>query len=194
MLAYVFWHAKLAAADTREYEARLVDFHRRLIASRPAGLVRSIVSRLRDAPWIAAGGDAYEEWYLVEGSAALDVLNEAAVSGDRRAAHDQIARLAASGSAGLYLRRLGAADEADARHAAWFAKPAGMRYDEMHARLDPLIAAPGATLWGRQMVLGPTDEFCVRSKAPLALPEPFSAASIVLEPLWASSPDLMRRV
>lgn len=108
MLAYVFWHARDARVEDREYVARLLEFHQAFARSRPAGYRRSVVARVRGASWIAAGGDAFEEWYLLDGSAALDVVNDAAVSGACLAPHDGVARLAAAGTAGLYRLRRGA--------------------------------------------------------------------------------------
>ena len=186
MLAYVFWHARDARVDDREYVARLVAFHDVFARARPAGFRRSVVARVRGAAWIAGGGDAFEEWYVLDGSAALDVVNEAAVSGDRLGPHDAVARLAAAGCAGLYLRRRGEGDEAAMRFATWFAKPAGMSYAEMYARCEPVLAEARATLWGRQMVLGPTPELCVRSPAPVTLPASFAATSYALSPVWSS--------
>lgn len=187
MLAYVFWHTRDARVEDREYVARLLDFHRALAVSKPVGYRRSVVMRIRGASWIAPDGDAFEEWYLLEGSTALDVINEAAVSGTCQAPHDAVARLAAAGTAGLYLLRRGASDEAAMRHASWFAKPSGLSYAQMYAQLEPIVARAGATLWGRQMVLGPTAEFCVRSKDRVELPAPFAATSIALAPVWASA-------
>jgi hypothetical protein len=187
MLAYVFWHTRDARVEDREYVARLLEFHQVFAKTRPAGYRRSVVARVRGAPWIADGGDAFEEWYLLEGSAALDVVNEAAVSGACLAPHDNVARLAAAGTAGLYRLRRGAGDEAAMRHAAWFAKPQGMRYAEMYAQLEPVVAKAGATLWGRQMVLGPTPEFCLRSKEALVLPATFTTTSLAPAPLWSSA-------
>jgi hypothetical protein len=221
MLAYVFWHARADHVDDGEYVARLFDFHRALAKERPEGVVRAIVRRVRGATWIRDGGEAFEEWYLLDGSGRLDSLNMAAVRGDCSQPHDDVARLSKTGCAGLYrLRRLPPSDEPESsrspaqetgsakwdpamgeviaralaeqsaahpselareetamRHAVWFAKPPGMTYDDMYARLTPLVQESGASLWGRQMVLGPTSEFCLRSISPLSLPAPFEPAS-----------------
>src|SRR5512143_2688894 len=118
MLAYVFWHVRDARVEDREYVARLLEFHEAFAKARPTGHWRTVVSRVRGATWIADGGDAFEEWYLLDGSAALDVVNEAAVSGNCLAPHDAVARLAATGTAGLYRLRRGVGDEAALRHAS----------------------------------------------------------------------------
>ena len=74
MLAYVFWHWRQAGATAGEYEARQRAFHAALAAEPPEGFLRSITLALRGAPWAAAGGDAYEDWYLLDGMAALEPL------------------------------------------------------------------------------------------------------------------------
>ena len=70
------------------------------------------------------------------------------------------------------------------RTAAWFAKPAGMSYDQLYAVLDsPLLRTDGA-LWGRQMVLGPTPEFCLHTAEPVTLPAPLIAQVVARSPIW----------
>src|SRR3954469_18561645 len=123
MLAYVFWHVPGASVDREKYERLLIDFHKTLAAHAPAGFHTSPVFRIENAPWIGAGAAAYEDWYIVENSAALDALNDAAVSGPRKAPHDLVASFAASGAAGLYRLKSGSLDEMKyARHAWWFSK------------------------------------------------------------------------
>lgn len=155
LLAYVFRHRARAGADAVEYKAGLVAFHRSLRAESPAGFRRSLSCRVEAAPWIA-GGDAaggYEDWYVVDDSAALDPLNAAAVSGARRGPHDR----AAAGAA------------------AW---PEGMRYAEFEARLRGWIGEQAA-VWQRQMVLGPASEYCVLGGTGLAPPEKAGALVVV---------------
>jgi hypothetical protein len=170
MLAYVFWHWPTPQTDRTTYENHLRDFHRALAAGKPDGFLRSAVFRLRDAPWLETDDDAYEDWYLVEGSAALDVINDAAVTAARKDPHDRAARHAAGGTAGLYRLRQGSENLEAARFAWWLAKPAGMSYDDFYAQLHPLTDQADVGLWGRQMVLGPTPEFTLRSPQPLDLP------------------------
>lgn len=178
MLAYVFWHWKLPAAEQGHYEQDLQAFHAALREQRPAGFQRSLSYALAGLPWAADGQPAYEDWYLVDGSAALDLLNDAAVDAGRLARHDRLAYAAAGGIGGLYRLRQGAPLDAQARWGYWFGKPDGMRYAELCALLDPL--AEGAALWGRQMTLGPTPEFCLHSRAPLALPAPLDVQGVAL--------------
>src|SRR4051794_15380391 len=111
MLAYVFWHTPTSGAKRDEYERLLIGFHQALASHAPAGFRTSFVYRVENAPWIGAGAAAYEDWYILENSAALDALNDAAVSGPRKAPHDLVASFAASGAAGLYRLKSGSLDE-----------------------------------------------------------------------------------
>jgi len=126
---------------------------------------------------------AYEDWYLVRDMAALAPLNEGAVSGPRLEPHNAVARLAADGTAGLYGLSAGVTLERPA-HAAWFGKPAGMSYAALFELLRPLVDSARGGLWMRQMVLGPTPEFCLRSGAPAVLPPSIDAKYLVLLPVW----------
>ncbi len=161
MLAYVFWHVPRPDIAARQYEAAHREFHAALWDSRIAGLVGLKVFRLNAIPWLA-GRPGYEDWHLIEDSAALDVLNEAAISQTRQLPHDRIAAMAADGTAGLYALRLGSLN--DALNAHWVSKPAGTSYRDFDASLKPEIES-GACLWGRRMTLGPTPEFCLHSTA-----------------------------
>lgn len=158
MLAYVFWHVPRPGIAAREYESAHREFHAVLWKSKVAGLLGLRVFRLDAIPWLA-GKPGYEDWHLLEGSAALDVLNAAAISQARQLPHDRIASMAADGTAGLYALRLGSLN--DAQNAHWLSKPAGMSYREFDATLKPEVDS-GACLWSRRMTLGPTPEFCLR--------------------------------
>src|SRR4029077_15669280 len=98
MLAYVFWHWP---AHPSGYEAALLAFHRALAAHPCHGFRGSRSARVGSRPWLPAAR-AYEDWYFVDDFTALGVLNDAAISGLRRASHDAIAALPASGAAALY--------------------------------------------------------------------------------------------
>ena len=182
MLAYVFWHWKQPDIATAAYEALLTDFLSALTGASPPGLLDARSFAISGAPWAAGGAIAWEDWYRLGGSADLDQLNQAAVTASRQIPHDRVAAKAGGGTAGLYLLRRGAPPP-HARHACWFGKPAGMSYAQLFAALDPLCQR-GAALWGRQMVLGPTPEFCLHAPAPTALPEPLEALHIPLRCVW----------
>jgi hypothetical protein len=162
-LAYVFWHRAAAGVDTAEYERRLTGFHAALAADPPRGFGGSCALRV--------GGEGYEDWYLVPDWAALGELNAHAVSGSRSAPHDAAAAAAGDGSAGIYAPVRGPAEAPVHPHGAWLAKPASLTYAEFHAALDAVLPA-GATVWQRQMTLGPAGEYTVRSPGPLELSWP----------------------
>ncbi len=157
MLAYVFSHRPAKGVGVAAYEESLRRFHRLLAEARPRGLLDSATYRV-------AG--AYEDWYRIESSAALEVLNDAAVRGRQGHAHDDAARMTADGSGKLYSLAAGALSS-DAGFEVRFSKPAGTSYPDLYARLRQWTELPGVSLWRRMMVLGPPPEFClIASSAP----------------------------
>lgn len=182
MLSYTFWHWKRPGVAAETYEARQRDFQAALAAHPPQGFLRGCTVRLRGAPWAADGAVAYEDWYFVRDMSALADLNEAAVSGPRRDPHQAVAHLADGGTAGLYGLRAGSAALVPAV-ATWFSKPDGMSYAALDEALAPLVAA--GALWMRQMVLGPTPEFCLHTAAPVQLPPIFQVQRWPLEAVWS---------
>ena len=187
MLAYVFWHWRRGDADVGAYESAQRHFHDVLAAEPSSGFRGSFSHALSGAPWANAGGDAYEDWYLVDGSAALDPLNTAAVTAARQAPHDAAAAHAAGGTAGLYRLRLGTVSGSPTV-AQWFAKPAGMPYPELFALLEgPVTAAHGA-LFLRQMTLGPTTECVLLAPAAATLPKSIDALTLRLRPVVTRHP------
>lgn len=167
MLAYVFWHVRRAGIGAPEYEAAHCAFHDALWEGSIPGLRGLRVRRLVEIPWLPGTGAGYEDWYLLEDSSVLDALNEAALSGARRGAHERIAALAGDGAAGLYAPRLGA--PVDPVIAYWMSKPRGLSYPDFHASLQSLVTR-GCCLWGRRMTLGPTPEYCLHAAAPVTVP------------------------
>ncbi|HUJ27584.1 MAG TPA: hypothetical protein VLW85_16280 [Myxococcales bacterium] len=148
MLAYTFWHwPNTGAAD---YEARLRRFHEAMRAAPPAGFRGSYAFRHGAAPWLP--GPAYLDWYLVDGFAELQSLNDGAISLSRKEPHDAVAAQARGGAGGVY--KLYSDDREPKGPARWFSKPDGMRYDQLLPQLK-------GSAWMRQMVLGPSPEFVV---------------------------------
>jgi len=183
MLAYVFWHWRYPHIEKLSYQQLLIDFHTALRAQKPVGFDYSTVFQVEHVPWLSMAGEAYEEWYILENSAALDALNEAAITGLCREPHHQVARSAAGGTAGLY--RLRASSGITTAHVAlWFAKPAGMSYETLYQTLQPQIKQSPGTLWERQMVLGPAPEFCLQTPGDTTLPANFNPLRIPLTPFW----------
>lgn len=190
MLAYVFWHWRRPEVDAAAYEATQQRFHAALAAAPSPGFAYSHTALLHGAPWAAGGGSAYEDWYVIHESAALDSLNQAAVSASRQAPHDAAAALAAGGAAGLYTLRLGNAITAP-QHATWFAKPTGMTYAALDRLLNEVVAA-GACVWMRYMVLGPTPEFVLHGGSG-QLPLPLTGIAVRLRTVWPAGGTQVRR-
>ena len=183
MLSYVFWHWPRSGVAADAYESRQRAFHAALGAAPSEGFTRSLTHALEGAPWANAGRAAYEDWYLLSDSAALDPLNAAAVSASRQAPHDAAAALAGGGIAGLYTLQLGAMPEAPTR-AAWFAKPDGVRYADFFARLEPIVERAKGALWMRHMTLAPAREFCLLSTEQVVLPAELTPLEVALRPVW----------
>jgi hypothetical protein len=159
LLAYVFSHRPAPGVDRTVYEEALRRFHAALASAPSKGFVSSVTYRI---------GDGYSDWYLVESSAALDSLNAAAISGMRTPAHDAAARMAVDGSGKLLSLENGELPQGSGFEIR-FAKPAGVSYAELYARLEPLTSRPAVSLWRRMMVLGPPPEFCLVAPSALEL-------------------------
>lgn len=183
VLAYVFWHWRHPSAERTAYESAQQDFHRALAASPSPGFIRSFSHAIAGAPWANDGGEAYEDWYLVRDSAALDPLDSAAVTASRKGAHDAAASLAAGGTAGLFQLRVGT-PPTSARSAQWFSKPSGLSYGQIFAAVEPALARVDGSLWVRRMTLGPSPEFCVLGREPAVLAAPFQMFAFQLRPIW----------
>ena len=160
MLAYVFSHRPAADTDVAAYEGALRKLHAELARAGTAGFVKSTTY---------VTGDGYSDWYLVESSAALDGLNDAAVSGSRSAPHDAAARMAAGGS-GKLLRLTKGEPDLEAPYEIGFSKPAGMPYAALYESLELF----SGSLWRRMMVLGPPPEFCLVVRNPVELAGEFA--------------------
>jgi hypothetical protein len=160
LLAYVFFHRAAPGVEAPAYETALRRFHSSLAAAPPPGFIGSATYRV---------GGGYADWYLVDGSAVLDVLNEAAVNVARSASHDAVAHLSSDG-AGKLLTRVSGAARPGAGYEIRFSKPAGMGYRELYERLKPWTDQAELTLWRRMMVLGPPPEFCLLAPSEIELP------------------------
>jgi hypothetical protein len=166
-LAYVFWHWPGPDGEPAAYEERLLAFQRTL--GRPG----TQTYRLDRAPWdTAPPGPLYEDWYPVADWADLGRLNDEAVSGRNLAPHDAVAHMARTGAGGVYRRIAGEHDPSRVGFSAWVSKPVGETYENFAAQLREL----GATVWQRQMVLGPAPEFALLGAEPLSLAWPAATA------------------
>jgi len=203
VLAYLFWHRPRENSAVAAYEQALVAFHRSLAHTPPVGLCASAVFRVAELPWLAsaAAGElqaTYEDWYIVEDYAALGVLNEAAVGRGHSTAHDQAARRFGAGRGGLYGLVEGDRAELDqhggligeASLAVWVARPPGSKRRGLGELLGDGMDPRHASLWRRQLVLGPAPEFCLLASelppgvAPTRLPAGWSATVLDRDVLW----------
>jgi hypothetical protein len=187
MLLYVFWHWPAAGVAAGEYEADEAAFQSALADAAPPGLVATATYRCSGAPWVNGGGRGYEDCYLLEGSAALDPLNEAAVNGRRRQPHDRLATAMGAGAGGLYSLRSGAPAAPPGGDALWFSKARGVPYEDFYRLLQPLTNGSGTTLWRRQMVLGPAPEFCLLGAGSSVPPEDIDHLLVSRTQLWPGS-------
>ena len=188
-LAYVFWHWMRADGSVSAYEDALTAFQRTLRDNAPAGYRHAAVYRHGAAPWLAGSGACYVDWYIVDGSAAMDPLNDAAVSAACLAAHDAAADGAAGGTAGLYGLRRGRVSARDVRAATWFCKPAGMPYADLDENMAAQAGSGPWALFGRRMTLGPTPELCLLAPEKLSLPDEFGAVHASMELVWPRDGD-----
>jgi hypothetical protein len=156
-----------------DYETALKRFHASLAGSPPVGFLSSSTFRT---------GDRYSDWYLVESSAALDFLNEAAVSGGRTQAHNAAARMAVDFAGKLYGLSAGQPLSGPGFEIR-FSKPTGMGYADLYERMKKYTTEPGASLWRRMMVLGPPPEFCLIAPSEVELPTEFRPEVLRREPI-----------
>ena len=183
MLAYVFWHWPQASVDAEVYRTHLLGFHQTLANNKPPGFHYSTVFQIPGPAWLNTTNTAFEDWYLTEDSCALDPLNDGAVSGACEQPHNLVAREAEGGTAGLYRLRLGTPDFASTRFATWLSKPSTVSYPNFYESMQSIING-GAALWGRQMTLGPTTEFCLLSPKPIQLSDGVVGEQINVENIW----------
>jgi hypothetical protein len=159
MLAYVFWHVPREGVDHTAYGTALMSFHAALAVAPPSGFVRSFSTRVSRLPWLDAAM-AYEDWYIIVDSAGLDSFDAAAVDAARRSVHDAAAVAASTGAGGLY--RLLGGEAIVPSETTWFGKPDGTTYVDFASALETWRQSC-ATLWQRQMVLGPAPQYTAQT-------------------------------
>jgi hypothetical protein len=199
VLAYVFWHQPREDTGSGAYETALTAFHRSLAHNPPVGTLGSAVFRAASAPWRgpvaksrgAAGGAWYEDWYLLADYTALGVLNEAAVGRGHRTTHDEAARRFGAGAGGLYgliegeRATAGGHEHAEllstATCAVWVSSPPEAPKRGLAELLGDGMDPRRASLWRRQLVLGPAPEYCL-----LAVEAPAGAGAARLPAGWTA--------
>lgn len=133
-------------------------------------------------PWLQ-GESWYEDWHLLDDFCSLGVLNEAAVATGHRSAHDQIAGLFRDGAGAVYRLREGHA-LLSTPVSVWVSRPPGASALPLGEMLGDGMDRAGASLWRRQLVLGPAPEYCVLASesppgaAPTRLPSGWQAALV----------------
>jgi hypothetical protein len=182
-IAYVFWHWPRPDISTEEYERKLGSFLRVLSEGKPAGLIEALSFRVDALPWSPQRGSLYEDWYVVESFSSLGGLNEAAVAGETRGPHDSIAKDYLKGAGGILKSIGGDLRLREARRATWIEKPIGPSYQSYHQEVAGIVGDRRTDLWRRQMVLGPSPQFCVHSEEALQFPENFRPIGTKMDPI-----------
>lgn len=191
MLAYVFWHQPGQGVEQEAYEHAAERFHRSLAHTPPAGLRGSAFYRVKELPWLD-GQAGYEDWYLLDDFSAVGVLNEAAVAHGHRSAHDEVARRFGAGAGGIYGLLEGNPDLSSALVVVWVSRPPGSKRGALGELLGDGMDPVCASVWRRQLVLGPAPEYCVlAAEAPAGvaqtrLPEGWRALVRTRDVIWAS--------
>ena len=165
MIAYVFWHRPRDGVAPEQYEAACGRFHRSLAQHPPGGFAGSVCLAAEQLPWLGDGRLGYEDWYLLDDFGALGTLNEAAVGRGHASPHDAAAVQMGEGTGSVYRLVDGLPRLEDTTHGIWIT-PAPGKIDVVFEDLLVDGGEPGeATLWRRQLALGPAPEFCVLARA-----------------------------
>ena len=179
MLAYVFWHARPENITAARYEQALLDFAQGLAAADCPGLLANASYAIGETPWLREPG--YEDWALLADSAALDRLNEIAVSGALEKPHNTIAQLTKHGGfGGLYRHAAGSDALFDDSRTFWLSRPRGVHWQDA---IPGIVASAhsNVAVWRRQMVLGPAPEFAVIGQPGLTLAMPAGWQALEVE-------------
>jgi hypothetical protein len=70
------------------------------------------------------------------------------------------------------------------RFSVWLSKPGSTPYQRFFDELGLVVTRSKGALWMRQMVLGPTPEFCLQSSMPATLPESLGGRAFELRPIY----------
>lgn len=178
MFAYVFWHTRSNAAPQETYEQNLLAFYDALKEVECPGVHRTATFRISSLPW-SRQQNGYEDWAVIEGTWALEGLNQKAVQGPMERPHTQIARLMDGGNGGIYYHLWGEFESDGANRAQWLTRPRGIQFRQPLKKITDSAGVP-VSVWRRFMVLGPGPEFIVFGPAPLnfQLPDGWQAHGV----------------
>ena len=182
MIAYVFWHQKMELVSSKTYENALIMFHRSLYNFGVKGYIGSQTFKIEGAYWMGASESGYEDWYLLEDSGVMDKLNQAAVSGSVKDPHNAAAHMATNLHAGLYVIKSPYLSFFSGKSATWFTKPRDVGLDQImisHRNSNEKLG----DLWMRQMVLGPTPEYCFVSEDRIEIPGNLHPVNVKRKPI-----------
>jgi hypothetical protein len=187
VLAYISWHRPGRDVDQAAYERALVRLHRSLELRPPIGFRGSAAFRAPELPWLAPvggarPGTAYEDWYLIDGWAALGVLEEAAVARGHVTRHDAVARLSGQATGAVYRLSEGCAALGQARVGVWIARAPGDSRVTFGDLLGDGMDRERSGLWRRSLGLGPAPEYCL-----LAPEAPAGVAAARLPAGWRAA-------
>ena len=113
----------------------------------------------------------YEDWYLVEDFSALGELNDRAAAGGHAEAHDRVAEYSDRGTGSVYALETGPASLVPSI-VYWLDRPDELSTPAFLRQMRAFVDDAGASLWRRQLSLGPAREYCVQAAERLTLPYP----------------------
>src|SRR6516165_4759688 len=150
MLAYVFWHRPYSSIERQRYEQAIVRFQNDLAGSKPPGFICATSFQIEAVPWLS-DLPGYEDWYLLDGTWAMDPLNAFAISGHVQAPHDSVAAMMEQGDGGLYAHAGGESMPAPRSTIHWLTRPSEMKWQLFSEAVHR--TGPQAEAWGLQVVL-----------------------------------------